>query len=103
MSIIRVFEPLSLTADGQPVREFTIYDTQTVDFQAQGGSVTIGYDYYVDDVLQAEAVSSGLWTFTPPQWAHTWWTSRTTWRTPLRQRCTWSRRPVRTWRYPRPR
>jgi hypothetical protein len=66
ISTIHVFPPLSLKVNGKLLSRITIDSTQTVDFDADGGSAATGYDYYLDGVSTFTSPLSGLWTFDPP-------------------------------------
>jgi len=61
---ITVYPELSLEANGSD-SSITVYHNEDVDLEADGGSVTVGYDYYVNDTF-AITSSDGAWTFDPP-------------------------------------
>jgi hypothetical protein len=65
ISTIRVYSPLSLKINDRILSRITIDNTQTVDFDADGGSVTTGYKYFVDEVLASTNPLDGKWTFAP--------------------------------------
>jgi phosphopantetheinyl transferase (holo-ACP synthase) len=66
VSTIFVYAPLSLKINGKAISSITINTAQTVVFDAEGGSISVGYDYYVDEVWAATSSSNGIWTFDPP-------------------------------------
>jgi len=66
ISTINVYSPLSLKINGKILSRVTVDNTRSVDFDAEGGSVSTGYDYYVDEVFTFASPLDGTWTFVPP-------------------------------------
>jgi hypothetical protein len=69
---LTVFPPLQLKLNGQFIAQITVNDTESVDFDADGGVVDAGYAYYQNGVDTGERPADGQWTFPSGQDAGTY-------------------------------